>query len=45
MGLLLSICVLSLNCYPDKLEYIDLVFGMAKDAIIAAQIDDEYDLP
>jgi vacuolar protein sorting-associated protein 35 len=33
IGLLLSLSGLSLNCYPERLDYVDLVFGMAKDSI------------
>lgn len=42
MGLLLSLSGLSLNCYPENLEYIDLVFGMAKESIVKAESENTY---
>ncbi|OLL22782.1 Vacuolar protein sorting-associated protein 35 [Neolecta irregularis DAH-3] len=33
-ALLLSLANLSLNCYPDKLEYVDKIFSFARDKMI-----------
>lgn len=42
MGLLLSLSSLSLNCYPDRLDYVDLIFGTAIDSILRIQSDQRY---
>ena len=36
-SLLLSSCRLASNCYPEKLEYIDCVLGLAQTKIIEAR--------
>ncbi|KAI8913261.1 vacuolar protein sorting-associated protein 35 [Gorgonomyces haynaldii] len=37
IALLVSLNGLALNCYPERLDYIDMVFGMCKEAIVLNQ--------
>ncbi|KAI8590783.1 vacuolar protein sorting-associated protein 35 [Geranomyces variabilis] len=37
VALLVSLCNLSLNCYPDRLDYVDKVLGYTKDKVVEAQ--------
>ncbi|KAJ3262044.1 Vacuolar protein sorting-associated protein 35 [Boothiomyces macroporosus] len=37
IALLVSLNSLALNCYPERLEYMDRVFGMAREKVILAQ--------
>ena len=39
MALLVSLNGLALNCYPERLEYIDKVLGLAKASIVSAQLE------
>jgi vacuolar protein sorting-associated protein 35 len=42
-ALLVSICNLALNCYPDKLDYVDKVLSYAKDK--TAEFGNRYPNP
>ncbi|RKO90980.1 vacuolar protein sorting-associated protein 35 [Blyttiomyces helicus] len=44
VALLLSLVNLSLNCYPEHLEYVDKVLGFAKERILEAQAAKAHEL-
>ncbi|TPX55916.1 hypothetical protein PhCBS80983_g04928 [Powellomyces hirtus] len=37
VALLVSLCNLSLNCYPERLDYVDKVLGFTKEKVVEAQ--------
>ncbi|KAI8818650.1 vacuolar protein sorting-associated protein 35 [Fimicolochytrium jonesii] len=37
VALLVSLCNLSLNCYPEQLDYVDKVLGYTKEKVVEAQ--------
>ena len=41
VALLLSLANLSLNCYPERLSYVDTVLGKVKEKLLEARMDPE----
>ncbi|KAI9017293.1 vacuolar protein sorting-associated protein 35 [Gaertneriomyces semiglobifer] len=42
--LLVSLCNLALNCYPERLDYVDKVLGYCKERLLEAQKNGALDL-